>query len=1020
MIRELFLGDSLLWSCVWQSTIFLVVGLVSSFILRHRSSRAHQVLFLAMMAAVIVPVMSILVKHYELGMFVSEPVVIQSQAEDWVTASNYGASGVILAENIEHKPGLIEKNSPPAITGSESAKFPWHLVVLYGWIAASLILAARLLVTFVLGVRLLGRALPLDCQRIKEAAYLAKAKLGIDKDVMVRSSRGVHSPVIWCWRHRPVLLVPSAAGRFDNGLDWAGVLCHELAHWKRQDHISGLLAELVVCILPWHPLVWWAKSRLVRLSEQACDDWVVATVQPGTDYAESLLDLTPCGQMAFVPAVVHSRKGLAGRVRRILEDNCSNPQTGVVWALIVSLVVLCLTVGIAFAQTRPAVQPSAIQNIIVPTIGLAELENPNNVESNVIVLRLVDSDSRPVAGAKAGAGASTRDVPVLGSKLSWYLRSREHNISNDLGEITLTREKLFSPSWPADRKLALYVLHEDRRIGAVCEISKDGKQEEIELTLVPVCHVHGRLGSEGLKKIGRPLTWTNVYLQWNQDSFGVLSHTSDNQRFEFLVPPGEYQLMAYGSGGKGGKPPGITAATKHKRLTIEVKEGESDLDLGIIDLPPTKTSTLIGKPAIEFGPIKAWKNGPPVKLADLTGKAVIIYFNGSSPSTSRDLPRLVNLHKQFENKGLVIIALYNSASMEDLEKKWLEVYEKYGGVSDVPFRVAIDGGEPTFYEGTNKKRLGATYGAYDITGNPTTILIDPEGKVVGRLNFYKAKEILEEMLGVKPIPPALPTWRQRFDQVYRLDPQQVIKRISPPFIPERKDYYFDHAPDQARAIPDGPRMMTFSWDGKLDPNKGGFGSVRDLTEPLDLFGLESYEYEGPEELLSLKLPGDWIVRAGTTIEERMKALEELLAEELGRNIRFVKRTVEREVIVATGKFKFHPPSGTYESNSVHLFSDQVDPDERAGGGTADSVSDFLQRLGSRVKMSVIDKTKSSEQVRIPYLHHRSSRLRDVKDEVEKAKKLKTLLANLTDQTDLQFKVERQPAEIWFVMETKGN
>ena len=343
MIRELFLSDFPLSSCVWQSTIFIVVGLVGSFILRHRSSRAHQVLFLAMIAAVIVPIMSILVKHYELGVFVAEPVVIQSQPENQV----------IPAENIEHNPGLTEKNLPPAITGSEIAEFPWRSAVLYVWIAASLILAARLLLTFALGVRLLGRALPLKCGRIEEAAHLARTKLGIDKDVKVRSSRSVRSPVIWCWRRRPVLLVPSAAGRFDNGIDWAGVLCHELAHWKRRDHISGLLAELVVCILPWHPLLWWAKSRLIRLSEQACDDWVVATGQPGTDYAESLLDLTPGGQMAFVPAVVRSKRGLADRVRRILKDKCGNPRTGVMWALAVSIVMACLTIGVAFAQARP-------------------------------------------------------------------------------------------------------------------------------------------------------------------------------------------------------------------------------------------------------------------------------------------------------------------------------------------------------------------------------------------------------------------------------------------------------------------------------------------------------------------------------------------------------------------------------------------------------------------------------------------------------------------------------------------
>lgn len=58
--------------------------------------------------------------------------------------------------------------------------------------------------------------------------------------------------------------------------------------------------------------------------------------------------------MAFVPAVVSSKRGLAGRVRRILQDSCGNPRTGAVWALTVSIVAVCLAVGVAFAKTRPA------------------------------------------------------------------------------------------------------------------------------------------------------------------------------------------------------------------------------------------------------------------------------------------------------------------------------------------------------------------------------------------------------------------------------------------------------------------------------------------------------------------------------------------------------------------------------------------------------------------------------------------------------------------------------------------
>jgi beta-lactamase regulating signal transducer with metallopeptidase domain/peroxiredoxin len=632
-----------------------------------------------------------------------------------------------------------------------------------------------------------------------------------------------------------------------------------------------------------------------------------------------------------------------------------------------------------------------------------------SAKSNKIVLKLIDSDGRPVAGAKVGTNVRSRDVSVLGTKLSWNLRGREHNISNEWGEITLTREKLFPPSWSSDRKLALYVLHEDQRIGATCMISKDGEREEINLTLEPVCHVHGKLDSKGLTKIGRPLTWTNVYLSWDRDSHGVLSHMSENKRFEFLVPPGRYTLSAYGSG--------EGSSTEDLNPEIEVKANQSELDLGILNLPVTKLTSLIGKQAPELGPIKAWKNGSPVKLADLKGKAVIIYFDGDSPNTSRDLPRFVDLHEEFADKEVAIIALYNCPDMEYLDKKWVEIYKRFGGVTDVPFRVAIDGGDSTFYEGTDKERLGATYGAYDITSDPTTMLIDPEGKIVGTLNLYRAKEILEKMLGVT-VKSEVSNWRHRFNQVYYLEEGRILKRIAPPFIPERKEYYKQEHSSQAARIERAPDYFTFHWDGELKNWGAGFGSgKRPLRRILNSnLSMNQYSYEGPEELLEIDVPGDWIVLKDASEEQKLKALEEILAKEIGRDIRFEKRVVERQAIVATGNFKYHRLSVVQDDRWIHMFSDDFTPDGGGGGGTADSVSEFIEAIGDRVGMSVIDQTESSEEIRIPYRHHRSAYLSRIKDPVEKAEKLHLLLDNISRQTNLQFTVGPRGVEKWFVTE----
>ena len=81
MISEMFWENSFFWSCVWQSTICVAVGLIASFILKGRPCRAHRILFLTLVAAVFVPVLSAVVKRCELGVFVSEPAVIQAEAE---------------------------------------------------------------------------------------------------------------------------------------------------------------------------------------------------------------------------------------------------------------------------------------------------------------------------------------------------------------------------------------------------------------------------------------------------------------------------------------------------------------------------------------------------------------------------------------------------------------------------------------------------------------------------------------------------------------------------------------------------------------------------------------------------------------------------------------------------------------------------------------------------------------------------------------------------------------------------
>ncbi len=363
MISEL-ISEAPLWlPLLLQSTACLALGLAGSILWRRRAARAHQILLLGLFASVTTPALYASVQYFELGLLAAAttasielpaptPPEIDLAAPA-VTETTY----VALAQE-DATPQLA--TSAPSVSARTPAKeaisirVPWRVILPAGWIAVSVLLLSRLLFRFGLGMRLLSRADPAEAPSLRSAAEDAQARVGVDANLEIRCSNKVRSPMIWCWRKPPVLLVQPNLDETYETNDLAGVFCHELAHWKRLDHLSGLLAEVMVCLMPWHPLLWWTKRESLKLSEEVCDDWVLASGQTGVDYAESLLALSPQKQMAFVPTVLGKEKAMKERIHRIVSEKCGDPRIGMRWMGTVSVLVLVAIVGVAFAQHRPA------------------------------------------------------------------------------------------------------------------------------------------------------------------------------------------------------------------------------------------------------------------------------------------------------------------------------------------------------------------------------------------------------------------------------------------------------------------------------------------------------------------------------------------------------------------------------------------------------------------------------------------------------------------------------------------
>jgi len=165
------------------------------------------------------------------------------------------------------------------------------------------------------------------------------------------------------------MLIPNVSD-LPTPIDWPGLMGHELAHWKRGDHLTDLLAEIAVCLAPWHPLVWWVRKRLKHLSQLACDDWVLAAqADPGL-YAASILRLVPRRGVALAPGATSDGKSLATRLRRILAHRRPEPRLGAWWSFAVGVVAICMVMFLSLAQARvvPLVHGTGFRTVLFPAV----------------------------------------------------------------------------------------------------------------------------------------------------------------------------------------------------------------------------------------------------------------------------------------------------------------------------------------------------------------------------------------------------------------------------------------------------------------------------------------------------------------------------------------------------------------------------------------------------------------------------------------------------------------------------
>jgi uncharacterized protein (TIGR03067 family) len=341
-----------------------------------------------------------------------------------------------------------------------------------------------------------------------------------------------------------------------------------------------------------------------------------------------------------------------------------------------------------------------------------------------VTLRVTDAAGKAAAGVTVSDHLSRRSAPPgqKDAKTEWQ-EVRPQKTDAD-GKVSVTYARPAMVVRDAERKL-MAILPPSPAAWAVGEIA---------VTLKLECHITGSITCEELTTAGTPLGWTNVYLE--HDGTRLASCDSWEGKFEFFVPPGDYTLYAYGE------------SVLKRTVPISVSEGRAEFAAEPIALNASRLKLLEGKPAPELAGVVGWK-GTPVKLADLRGKYVLLEFTGHwCEPCMYVMPEFIALHERFKDKDLVIIGVHVDIDGEvdtavKLDEKLAMHRKNLWKGKDIPFPVALVSGKEVG-EGERRWR-GQAAQQYGVTGYPTTVLIDREGKVVGPFGARSAKESAEKI-----------------------------------------------------------------------------------------------------------------------------------------------------------------------------------------------------------------------------------------------------------------------------------
>jgi TonB family protein len=334
-----------------KSTAVLGAAWLVTFALRRQSAAARHLVWTAAAAALLaLPLLSVSMPALPVRTSALEPLVSSITFRTTAVATTGASARATSQAPREQQPSSIQ--------------LPWQLdlrfLIPFVWAGGAALALAHMAAAWVVMWRLRRTAQPIDDAPLFPALTRA---LGIQRKVALLEVPNGGMPLS-CGVLHPAIFLPADAREWSEDRRRV-VLLHELAHIRRGDLATQLVARAAVSVFWWNPLAWIAWREFVKERERAADDLVLTTGEPATEYASHLLEIAR--SMRAVPVLASAavamarRSQLEGRLVAILDarTNRKSPAPRATLAVAALAVALVAPFAALEAQDKPdeTIQP---------------------------------------------------------------------------------------------------------------------------------------------------------------------------------------------------------------------------------------------------------------------------------------------------------------------------------------------------------------------------------------------------------------------------------------------------------------------------------------------------------------------------------------------------------------------------------------------------------------------------------------------------------------------------------------